>query len=43
MEKPAGRNAAETREIAEAVRAAGVQTAAGFNYRNVPAVERPGS
>ena len=39
IEKPAGRSAAETRAIAEAVRAAGVQTAAGFNYRNVPAVE----
>ncbi|WP_246060921.1 Gfo/Idh/MocA family protein [Nocardioides dongxiaopingii] len=40
IEKPAGRNAAETREIADAVVAAGVQSAAGFNYRNAPAVER---
>lgn len=40
VEKPAGRNAAETREVAAAVRAAGVQSAAGFNYRNAPAVER---
>ena len=40
VEKPAGRDAAETREIAAAVRAAGVCSAAGFNYRNAPAVER---
>ena len=39
VEKPAGRNAAETAEIVAAVDAAGVQTAAGFNYRNAPAVE----
>lgn len=39
VEKPAGRNSAETREIAAAVDAAGVQSAAGFNYRNAPAVE----
>jgi len=39
VEKPAGRNAAETREIAAAVERAGVQSAAGFNYRNAPAVE----
>lgn len=39
VEKPAGRNAAETAEIVSAVEAAGVQTAAGFNYRNAPAVE----
>jgi predicted dehydrogenase len=39
VEKPAGRNAAETREIRDAVRTAGVQSAAGFNYRNAPAVE----
>ena len=39
VEKPAGRNAADTREIATAVQAAGVQCAAGFNYRNAPAVE----
>jgi predicted dehydrogenase len=40
VEKPAGRDAAETAEIVAAVEAAGVQAAAGFNYRNVPAVER---
>ena len=39
VEKPAGRNADETAEIVAAVDAAGVQTAAGFNYRNAPAVE----
>lgn len=39
IEKPAGRDAAETAAIAEAVEAAGVQSAAGFNYRNAPAVE----
>jgi predicted dehydrogenase len=39
VEKPAGRNVAETRAIYEAVRTAGVQSAAGFNYRNVPAVQ----
>ncbi|MRJ78119.1 gfo/Idh/MocA family oxidoreductase [Aeromicrobium sp. SMF47] len=40
VEKPAGRDSAETAEIAAAVEAAGVQAATGFNYRNVPAVER---
>ena len=39
VEKPAGRDAGETREIRDAVRAAGVQCAVGFNYRNAPAVE----
>ncbi len=39
LEKPAGRNAAETRAIRDAVRVNGVHSAAGFNYRNVPAVE----
>jgi predicted dehydrogenase len=39
IEKPAGRNAAETRDIWDAVRANGVQSAAGFNYRNAPAIE----
>jgi predicted dehydrogenase len=39
VEKPAGRNAAETRAISDAVRANNVQSAAGFNYRNVPAIE----
>lgn len=40
VEKPAGRSAAETAEIVAAVERAGVQAAAGFNYRNVPAVDR---
>src|SRR5918999_4208036 len=40
VEKPAGRNADETRQIRDAVRAAGVHSAAGFNYRNAPAVEQ---
>ena len=39
IEKPAGRNAAETAEIQAAVEKADVQSAAGFNYRNAPAVE----
>ncbi|MGI3785313.1 MAG: Gfo/Idh/MocA family protein [Janthinobacterium lividum] len=39
LEKPAGRNAEETAEIAAAVASAGVQAAVGFNYRNAPAVE----
>ncbi len=39
IEKPAGRTVTETTEIADAVRAAGVRSAAGFNYRNAPAVE----
>ena len=39
VEKPAGRSSTETREIVAAVDAAGVQSAAGFNYRNAPAVE----
>ncbi|MEJ7636016.1 Gfo/Idh/MocA family oxidoreductase [Aeromicrobium sp.] len=39
VEKPAGRSSAETREIAAAVDAAGVRSAAGFNYRNAPAVD----
>ena len=39
IEKPAGRDSRETREIADAVAAAGVSSAAGFNYRNAPALE----
>jgi len=39
IEKPAGRNLAETVEIADAIDAAGVASAVGFNYRNAPAVE----
>ena len=40
VEKPAGRTSQETAEIVAAVEQAGVQAAAGFNYRNVPAVQR---
>ena len=40
IEKPAGRNLAETEEIAAAIEKAGVFSAVGFNYRNAPAVER---
>lgn len=40
IEKPAGRNLAETVEIADAIAAAGVASAVGFNYRSAPAVER---
>ncbi|HSS67663.1 MAG TPA: Gfo/Idh/MocA family oxidoreductase, partial [Nocardioidaceae bacterium] len=39
VEKPAGRDRADTEAIAAAVHAAGVQSAVGFNYRNAPAVE----
>ncbi len=39
VEKPAGRNLADTIEIAEAVQVAGVRSCVGFNYRNAPAVE----
>ena len=39
IEKPAGRNLAETQQIADAITAAGVASAVGFNYRNAPAVE----
>jgi predicted dehydrogenase len=39
IEKPAGRSAADTAEIAAAVHEAGVMSAVGFNYRNAPAVE----
>lgn len=39
IEKPAGRTSEETSEIAAAVARAGVHSAAGFNYRNAPAIE----
>jgi predicted dehydrogenase len=39
IEKPAGRNLSETLQIADAISAAGVASAVGFNYRNAPAVE----
>jgi predicted dehydrogenase len=40
IEKPVGRDAAETAEVAAAAREAGVTTSIGYNYRHVPAVER---
>jgi predicted dehydrogenase len=40
IEKPVGRDAAETGEVAAAARAAGVVTSIGYNYRHAPAVER---
>ena len=39
IEKPVGRNAAETGEVAAAAREAGVATSIGYNYRHAPAVE----
>ncbi|WP_284990250.1 Gfo/Idh/MocA family oxidoreductase [Arthrobacter sp. efr-133-TYG-120] len=38
IEKPMGRSARESREIAEGAEAAGLLTAVGFNYRHVPAI-----
>jgi predicted dehydrogenase len=38
IEKPVGLNSDDARAVADAVRAAGVQGAVGFNYRNAPAV-----
>ncbi len=40
IEKPVGRDAADTAAVAEAARAAGVGTSIGYNYRHAPAVER---
>jgi predicted dehydrogenase len=40
IEKPVGRDAAETTAVAAAARSAGVATAVGYNYRHVPAVQR---
>jgi len=40
IEKPVGRDASETAEVAAAARAAGVVTSIGYNYRHVPVVER---
>src|SRR5207249_10314573 len=40
IEKPVGRDAAETGAVAAAARAAGVETTIGYNYRGAPAVER---
>lgn len=39
LEKPAGRSAEETAEIAAAAAAAGVTSTIGFNYRHAPAIE----
>jgi len=39
IEKPMGRNLAESRAIARAADDAGVVTAVGFNYRHAPALE----
>src|SRR5919106_1869925 len=39
IEKPVGRNAQETGEVAAAARKAGVATSIGYNYRHAPAVE----
>lgn len=39
IEKPMGASHHESREIAEAVAAAGLITAVGFNYRHAPAVD----
>jgi predicted dehydrogenase len=38
IEKPVGLNAADAEAVRRAVRATGVSSAVGFNYRNVPAV-----
>lgn len=40
IEKPVGLNAADAEAVRRAVQAAGVSSAVGFNYRNVPAVMR---
>lgn len=39
IEKPVGRSAEETLEVANAAARAGVTTAVGFNYRSAPAIE----
>lgn len=38
IEKPMGVSAAESREIRDAAREAGIATAVGFNYRHAPAI-----
>jgi len=40
IEKPMGRYASDSRQIHDAVRAAGLITSVGFNYRHAPAIER---
>ena len=39
IEKPVGRDARETAEVATAARTAGIATCVGYNYRHAPAVE----
>ena len=39
IEKPVGRDARETGEVAAAARKAGIATSIGYNYRHAPAVE----
>src|SRR5437867_8623004 len=39
IEKPVGRDARETADVASAAREAGVATSIGYNYRHAPAVE----
>jgi predicted dehydrogenase len=39
IEKPVGRNATDTADVAAAAAAAGVVTSIGYNYRHAPAVE----
>ena len=39
IEKPVGLSTADAKAVAQAVNAAGVQSAVGFNYRNAPAVQ----
>jgi predicted dehydrogenase len=40
IEKPVGRSVEETADVAAAVRAAGIETSIGYNYRGAPAIER---
>ena len=40
IEKPVGRDARETAEVAAAADEAGVATSIGYNYRHAPAIER---
>src|SRR6185312_14833606 len=39
IEKPVGRDAHETAEVAAAAHEAGVATSVGYNYRHAPAIE----
>ncbi|AMM20278.1 myo-inositol 2-dehydrogenase [Frondihabitans sp. PAMC 28766] len=40
IEKPTGRNAAETQDIVDAAAAAGLVTGVGFSYRQAPAIQK---